>query len=63
MKSIQCLNFRCRKEYSIHDITLHTGFDCPSCGYNDYSIIEIILPKKRKDKIKFIKEYDEKYNR
>lgn len=59
---IKCTNPNCNKEYKQSTVTLYSGFSCPSCGWDEYIEIEIKLPKKRKEQIKFIEEYNEKYN-
>lgn len=59
---IHCTNPRCGKEYKKYSVTLYSGFSCPNCGWEKYNVTTLKLPKKRKDKIKLLENYNEKYN-
>lgn len=59
---IQCTNPNCNREYKESTVTLYSGFSCPNCGWDKYIDIDIVLPKKRKDQIKVIDEYNERFN-
>jgi len=59
---IKCQNHRCYTEYKRESISMMDGqFSCPNCGFEEYKKIRVPYPKKKKDYIEFINNFNEYY--
>ena len=58
LKLIKCTNYLCNDKRLFDPILIRGDFSCANCGWTEYKITEVEIPKKRKEQIKFIQEFN-----